>query len=345
VGTPQQCRLCSAFVSVAPPVTYAGSFIRGSSRDGRVLVGHVSLPDGNRRAFRWLLETRSFEFYPNMTTSSTIATGASADGSIVVGYTEDTIMGRQTFRWTIAPNMAPVVEPIAPPPGTAQSAAFAVSADGSIMAGTARIPPAIDRAWRWEAGRFDDLGALAGDGGNAYSISGDGRFIAGTTSEPQGAYHAYRYDWQTRMSTLLTSTAGDVAGGALDISLDGQVVVGNYLGDVSRAARWDANGVLTLLPLFAEGAPSQAMRVNADGRVIVGVAGDPRVAVIWTDDRVSTIAGQLGDRGVLIPAGWLLSNATALSADGRIVAGVGAYLNQPDVGWVAVLADVCPSEG
>jgi uncharacterized membrane protein len=71
---------------------------------------------------------------------------------------------------------------------------------------------------------------------------------------------------------------------------------------------------------------SQAFGVSADGGTIVGTAYDetgPR-AMIWTQAQgMRNLQDVLSGSGATVPSGWRLTVATAISANGRWVAGYG----------------------
>jgi probable HAF family extracellular repeat protein len=109
----------------------------GVSGDGSVVVGYCERQDGQTEAFFWTADSGIVRlgFLPGMIKSR--ATDVSADGSVVVGYSElrsGYFNGvYEAFRWTAETGM---VGMRALNNGDPRSKAFAVSADGLIIAGT-----------------------------------------------------------------------------------------------------------------------------------------------------------------------------------------------------------------
>ena len=70
--------------------------------------------------------------------------GPSADGSVVVGW-GSSALGREAFRWSAAEGMVG----LGLLPGGDRSRAYGVSADGSIIVGTARNADGITVGFVW----------------------------------------------------------------------------------------------------------------------------------------------------------------------------------------------------
>jgi len=142
---------------------------------------------------------------------------------------------------------------------------------------------------------------------------------------------------------------GDLPGGnfdsyANDISADGTTVVGwssSAVGTLHEAFRWTATGGMVGLGGLGNAVVSYANGVSADGTTVVGVAEGK--TFIWDPvhgmRRLRTV---LTDMGVDM-MGWQLTNASAVSADGRTIVGWGNYLHGADQAWVANIAVPEPS--
>ena len=210
------------------------------------------------------------------------------------------------------------------------SYANAVSADGSVVVGTAFYDGYdpfgeyyyYERAFRWTVdGGMQDLGALGGDESVASGVSADGAVVVGGAYNAAGRWRAFR--WQNGVMQDLGTLGGDESV-ARGVSADGAVVVGwawNAAGQF-RAFRWQ-NGVMQDLGTLG-GCCSEAYGVSADGAVVVGyarnAAGQDR-AFRWTasggmENLNTTYASLLTD-------GSVLREARAISPDGRYIVGRG----------------------
>ncbi|MEO7433239.1 MAG: hypothetical protein ABIR62_14665, partial [Dokdonella sp.] len=166
--------------------------------------------------------------------------------------------------------------------------------------------------------------------------------------------------WQNGQPTDLVDADNNPVGGAEASNADGSVVVGGgyYTGNGSEAWRWTAatgTQAIGILPsLRAPARPdhsgrqsarmdqtkpstslapngflppeSFAFAVSDDGNIIVGASGvwPIRTASIWTPDTgLMALSDYVTARGVMIPDGWLLAAATAISADGKTIGGWG----------------------
>ncbi len=205
--------------------------------------------------------------------------------------------------------------------GGTSSTAFDVSADGTVVVGTATDAAGYDHAFRWtQANGMSDLGTLPGGVNTlAYAVSADGTTIVGQAKFASGnTEHAFRWTQMTGMVDL-----GGLPGGsnsiAQGVSKDGSVVVGmaTDANGHNHAFRWTQAGGMQDLGTLG-GNTSVAYAVNADGTVVVGEAdlssGSQSHAFRWTQ------AGMI-DLGTL---GGLTSSAFSVSQDGSVVVGYAA---------------------
>lgn len=216
------------------------------------------------------------------------ARALSADGSAVVGthYRNDEIAPYQLpFRWTEAQGLT-IVEPL--PPTANHGTAVVTSRDGSVVAG-----------WVW-AGSDDSVSSI--------------------------------FRWTAELGAVEIAPGGIGAGGALVAPLlsdDGAVVVGT-LGagngrEITRSFRWSEAEGLSLLG-GETAPPSVASLVSADARIIVGYLlpdADTLSLFVWTANRgLRTLPAALADAGADV-GNWTFESASALSADGRVLYGMG----------------------
>jgi cysteine-rich repeat protein/probable HAF family extracellular repeat protein len=332
----------------------------GASADGSVVVGS----SGNQ-AFRWTAAGGMVDlgFLPGTLLDFTQAFGVSADGSVVVGWSR----GR-AFRWTAAGGMVDV----GVWPGYLASLAYGVSADGSVVVGWTPLVSAQSfggQAFRWTAGGgMVGLGFLSPPVSSppisvAESVSADGSVVvgqdgAGTLSAGSDS-KAFRWTAVEGMVGF-----GGSGGSAEGVSADGSVVVGGASGREGsliygkEAFRWTAAGGMVGLGVLLGGSVSDAHGVSADGSVVVGSSdstGGPK-AVIW-----EPIHGLRNLKDVLVKAyglnltGWDLCSgsnnfnvalnpcATAVSADGSTIVGMGIDPSGNQEGWIAVIPGVAPA--
>lgn len=200
--------------------------------------------------------------------------------------------------------------------GADSSRANGVSADGSVVVGTASLPPMETRAFRWtSSGGTVSLGTLGGDYSSATEVSADGTTVVGAASTSGGDLRAFR--WTSGGGMVDLGTLGGPDSLARDVNADGSVVVGssNLVGNSSfHAYRWTSGGMVNLGTLGGDWSSADA--VNGDGSVVVGESRTTNNAAVrafrWTS------GGGLVDLGTL---GGTDSRANEVSADGAVVVG------------------------
>jgi probable HAF family extracellular repeat protein len=206
------------------------------------------------------------------------------------------------------------------PGGAFNSAAYGVSADGSVVVGTGTTD-AGEQAFRWTAatgmvslGNLPDHSFLTS---GASRVSADGSVIVGNGDPVGSGYDTQKgYRWtlaggMTDLGTLNGSPSHVVDG----VSADGSVVVGEA---GNQAFRWTQSSGMVGLG-FLTGCPlSRAVAVSADGSVVAGSGSDAtpstvEQAFVWTS------AG--GIRGLGYLPGGTYSFPNAISPDGTVVVG------------------------
>jgi hypothetical protein len=209
------------------------------SHDGAVVAGYVD--DGGRvTPFRWTAAggVEALGTLPDGATGAQ-PTAISADGSTIAGYTQTSGADRGIFRWTESAQLE--IMGNAPPVGYLSDAALFLSADGTILAGTALNGAA--RVVVWGPGV---TGGANAELGVVTDMTPDGSTLVGSTLGPAGfLWHPPQvepntpgssYD-VTPLETLIAQTNADSTGWALQtitsVSDDARIIYGTgTCGDV-----------------------------------------------------------------------------------------------------------------
>ncbi len=217
----------------------SSSVASGVSGDGSVVAGVSTsgLSPSFGEAFRWTETTGLVGLggLPGSGDPVSVPWGISADGEVVVGWALSE-NGREAFRWTESEGMVGMGDL---PGGYFDSSATDVSADGSVIVGSALNPSVTSFRWTAATGMVD-LGKPAGAlGSEAWGVSADGSVVVGDAALP-GNIVPTIWDESHGMRNLV------------DVLVD--------LGLGSEMAGWDLE---------------QAIAVSADGTTIVGWGYNP----------------------------------------------------------------------
>jgi probable HAF family extracellular repeat protein len=256
--------------------------------------------------------------------------GVSATGAIVVGSLD----GGGGFYWM--PTTGVIFN--------GGNAAANVSRDGRTIVGTAADSRGIVQAAIWlRATEWKLLGSFGPSAapcdmslGSASATSSDGRVVVGRAANGCNLSHAFRWEESTGIVDLGSSVAGR-ASFARDVSGDGKVVVGwqERADGVRQGARW-VDGRQELVPAPAgsvSGFVGDANAANSDGSIVVGRIcrfGNPldQSAWVWTPGEGTRClpAPSL----IPSPGPVIITDASGLSDDGRIVGGRQGVASSPD---------------
>lgn len=287
--------------------------------DGSVVVGNASrtTPSTLFAAIQWKATSGLTQLPSNGTA---LAQGVTADGLTVVG-----VDGSGAMRWTGGARDSNFASPLVNGM-TSGAHANAISADGSVAAGTGEYTNDYPKAVRWvvSTGALERIDPSGHEESYACAVSGNGSVIVGYTYNPDTAFV-----WRTGNAALtalptLDATRGSTARG---VSQDGNVIVGSSGG---LAVRW-VNGAAPV----SLGLSGVAYGANADGSVIVGRTG---TAFVWRSSaspQLQLLADVLLSAGADL-TGWTLDQANAISSDGRTVVGYGTH-NAVHEGFIARL--------
>lgn len=207
------------------------------------------------------------------------------------------------------------------PGGTFNSAASAVSADGSVVVGASYSSNGLE-AFRWSSSTgMVGIGDFPGGGFSsvAYGVSADGTVIVGTGEGGEYPGNEIPFRWTAAgMVSIGDTTGGATPGFAYGVSADGSVVVGRDRNVNDVAFRWTSVSGSIGLTQFPGGiSPFDGLATSADGSTVVGLgfSANGTEAFLWSKATLTNIG--LGD----LPGGIFYSKATAVSADGSVVAG------------------------
>jgi cysteine-rich repeat protein/probable HAF family extracellular repeat protein len=248
----------------------------GVSQDGSIVVGDSSVGNPDVHAFRWQNNSLT-------DLGSGFLAGAfdvSASGSRAVGvHTNGSTSSPQpnAARWdgTTLTDLGDLSG------GAINSSASAVSADGSIIVGSADNGSGQPVGFRWQSSTMTALTSIAPGYTTllANGVSADGGTIVGEDNDPSLGLRAFRLQGST--VTILSGMRR-----ALDASADGSVVVGSTgTGSSTQATIWTAAGgvrrlvdVLTQdynLSGFAGWTLREAVAISNNGLAIAGNGINP----------------------------------------------------------------------
>lgn len=288
-------------------------------------------------------QTHLIEFAPRM---SILASAISASGAVVVGGS-DSIGGLYWMPTTGAIFLGGLT-------------AAGVSGDGTRIVGTALDRNGIQNAAIWLRGtEWRLLGSFANavpcdrNLSTGTGVSRNGNVVVGIAWNGCTAAHAFRWEESTGVVDLGSSVDGR-ASQALGVSGDGRIVVGaqDEATGYRRGARWvDGRQVL----FTGAGGPVGSSRaINRDGSMIGGRQCRPDIAAdqsawIWTESQGIVCLPAPGRMQAPVQ---IITEANALSDDGRVVGGRQGVASSPDqeaVIWInrspAYLKDFLRSNG
>ena len=268
-----------------------------------------------------------------------IGPAVSADGAVIVGRCAD-----RSVRW-----VGGAVIDLNTFSSGSYSAANGVSSDGQLIVGNAfngslSAPDTIPYRWTQATGTqhlgigyvtggiFEDFGAKC--------VSADGAVIVG--NEGIVVREAFRWTAASGLIGLGYLPFGPQIpdSTATAISGDSSVVVGQSVSlSGPQAFRWNSgDGMAGLGDLQGGDFNSMAHAASADGSVIVGRgtgAAGPEAFVWDSVHGMRSLRALLLALGTSEPNNWVLTSATAVSADGLTIAGYGTNPAGDTEGWVA----------
>jgi hypothetical protein len=248
--------------------------IVGTSDDGTVLAGTIKDQQNNEVAAIWTQANgwQSLGWLPNALScpSRSDAYAISGDGTIVVGLSWNGCSGRG-FRWTQATGMQEL-QPLV----NGQNRCSTISRDGSAMAGFAQGN--FNRTPAYWDPNLTGFVLNANFQGEVHGFNNNGSKSVGTNYFTGNSYSAFIRDQQSGVMTNLGSLNPGWGGNAVDLSEDGNVIVGYDVNMLAlQAWVWTSgDGIISLQNrLTAAGIPNvpalaACRAVSDDGSVIVG---------------------------------------------------------------------------
>ena len=307
------------------------------SDDGHVVVGRSSSARFTEEGFVWAgADTLTPLLGAGLIPVASEPRALTATGDVVAGKI-GIAGGFEAARWTAGTGWVGLGDIAG---GTHISQALGISASGSVLVGWGSSDAGFESV-RWTAGTPVAMGDLPGGVFNsaAAQVSADGGTISGTGGSAGGP-EAYVWTQAGGMVGL-----GDLAFGAFESEAFGMNGAGTVIvGEGTSAAgveafRWTAAGGMEGLGDLPGGpVQSTAFDVSDDGAIVVGFAttGAGSEAFIWDAAHgMRNLKDVLVAAGVTALAGWTLTEATGISADGRTVIGNGTNPSGQAEGWIA----------
>ncbi len=228
----------------------AGVLPSSCSNDGNVVVGVMDVA-GQQNLFRWTQATgvQTLGFTPGMPLMG--HPKISANGSAIVGAsTGSTGIPSQPYRWTAQSGLQDL--PSFPGGMANYGEVSGISADGSVITGSALNHNSDYRAFRWTAATgIQDLGGLgqtSGERTSSYACSSDGSTFVGLARASVGA-GSYPVRWTALNALEVIDTLQPASPGPGSISLldwvnaDGTIVLGVTIESGTaelKFFRWEA---------------------------------------------------------------------------------------------------------
>lgn len=307
------------------------------SADGRAAAG--VLP-GNLETARWSDDLPDTVIALGRDTWTTVGNWAgkvdiSADGLRVSATvaTDDSLM--TWGMWSKGTGWILAMPPLGPGgvvSDRAYGSCWGLSGDGLTVAGMYWTAGSIGQAGTWtEAGGVVALASPAQSRPNG--LNHDGSVVTGWAYLAGETYRKPAV-WEDGTLTMLATTLGE----GYDVAADGNTLLGQVYDQdtgLMTAALWTRGTgtwnlqLLGTLPGTQPGyGSSRAESIANDGSVVVGFnqfGGFSKAGIVWTptlglmkaDDFVTDVLG------LALPAGYTITNMTAVSSDTRVLAGYG----------------------
>ena len=292
----------------------------GLSGDGSVVVGY-QLSGIHQNAAYW---TGGGVVTPLLTVTNAAFLGISADGSTMVGNGDNGSPLYVPFAYRAgATTLMPVVNP------AYDAHALAANGDGSVIIGYGQNGSNEDRGYVWSGTNWQTVTAIDPQdplgGTTVTAISADPTAPTIVGFETDHLSHANGFAWRNGARTNLSSGNG-VGSTALGISADASTITGFIAPDSSHtdAAIWNGPNYATVTDIGNLGGDAAlGVAASGDGSVVVGQSSTQGLTMVHAFRYAS---GHMDDLNTLLTSsgvdlsGKVLSQANAVSADGRYIA-------------------------
>ncbi|MEX2218420.1 MAG: GC-type dockerin domain-anchored protein [Phycisphaerales bacterium] len=317
----------SSAAAQAPAITDLGAVGPESRAYAVSASGQVVVGESGGQAFVWSQGTGMIAL------GGRRATGVSANGEVISGYAGGEGPSMRSVRWTAWSPGA--LQDLSTFGDGSYSAANGVAGNGSLIIGNAfngdyEMPDTVPYRWT-SAGATQSVWAGAVTAGSgpkwgAQAASHDGLVIVG--NEGLGWIKAFRWTPADGKSNFLSAYESS----AQAVSTDGGTVAGYYKNApgndhsayVWRAWRTPQRIDIPDLPGGADRATANAL--SGDGAKVAGwgTGSAGQEALIWDETRgTQNLREALIADGAGSVAGWVLTSATGVSANGQVIVGYG----------------------
>ena len=325
-----------------------GGVALGLSDDGTIATGRsVKQSTQDDVAFRWDKATliEDLGYLPGQIPAHNISAGQviSGDGLTIFGWSESD-SERLRITWTKASGMQLL--------DIGNNIVKAASYDGSVQVG--QTNGALGEAFRRSGGVITQIGSLTTNlsrlKSSAAAVSSDGSVVVGWSNSDVGAAirkEAFRWTEPGGMVGLgFLPSEGFVESEATAVSSSGDIVAGNARvfedgKSVSHGFIWQqGSGMQSFYASPNSGVLVVVTDISADGKVIVGslrtLENGLEQAFRYSEaGGFQTVEQWLTDAGVDLQ-GWSIRGVSAVSADGKTLAGYieNATWYQPYIAYV-----------
>ena len=308
------------------------------SADGSVIVG-LGSGEAGELPFRWSDADGLLPLALLPGTTSGRANGISGDGLVIVGR-----CGDRSVRWAAGMPIDLVTFG-----DGAFSSANGVSRDGMAIVGNAfngdfSLPDTWPYRWTASGGslhlgsgavtaqNFEGYGALAASADGAVIVGNEGTFI----------YDAFRWTGSGLVSLGFLPFGPQMPlSSATACSANGSILAGWSVSIPGRQAfRWMSAEMVGIGDLPGGVFSSEANGISGDGAIIVGRGSTDAgsEAFLWSAATgMRSLRAELLSLGTGGLDGWILTSATAVSADGRTIVGYGTNPAGNTEAWSATL--------
>jgi len=269
-------QLANELQSEADGVSGDGSTVVGISYDQSSFLG---------RAFRW--KAGAVQNLGNLGGGVAYGKAASSDGSVVVGQSFNSNGKYDAFRWTASGG----IKDLGNLGGGSAAGSFGqdVSADGSVVVGTATVP-GVSRAYRWTSSRgIEDLNTVMANQGvslNGYQIvfadavSADGTVVVGMAENAAlGVDAAYRLVMQLPACAKVTCASLGKNCGSISDGCGGTLTCGTCSAPATCGGGGKANvcgGGCTPTTCAAQGKNCGSIPDGCGGTLSCGTCSAPQ---------------------------------------------------------------------